>query len=76
MPLVQKTWGDKGLLSWHAAQLDEKSGYAMQSIMFWESVEKFGAAVQGEAGKAIAEDLKNYSAERPITYVGTEVGRG
>jgi len=76
MPLAQKHWGPLGLISWHAAKLNEKTGYVMQGIMFWESLEKFQAAVQSEGGKEISADLPNYSAERPITYVGSEVGSG
>jgi len=75
MPLVQKSWSSKGLISWAVAELPADSGYAMQCIMWWESAEAFGAAVQSEEGKVVMADVANYSAERPKSFVGTEIAK-
>jgi uncharacterized protein (TIGR02118 family) len=73
MPLVQKTWGDKGLLSWFVSKLDPSTGYTIQCVLIWESEEKFKSAMGSADAAKVMGDIPNYSSEKPVTYLGTQI---
>lgn len=73
MPMVQKTWSNKGLKGWQVSELDPKSGYTVQCVLEFESAEAFGkAAAEDEA--QIMGDIPNYTEGKPTIIVGKVVG--
>ncbi|EMR61779.1 hypothetical protein MGN70_004284 [Eutypa lata] len=66
MPLVAKIWGPHGLKSWSVATLDEDSGFYVQAVLVFESLEAFQKAPTGD----IFGDIKNFTNTSPVKWVG------
>jgi uncharacterized protein (TIGR02118 family) len=73
MPMVQKTWGSKGLKSWQVSELDPKSGHSIQCVLVFESTEAFGKAMSEDEAE-IMGDVKNYTEGAPVVIIGKIVG--
>jgi uncharacterized protein (TIGR02118 family) len=74
MPSVDKAWKSAGLQKWTIVKLDPKSGYDTQAILVWDSLEKFGAAMESSAGKEVLGDIPNFSTTAPERVWGSVVG--
>jgi hypothetical protein len=57
------------LTKWSVVKLSPDTGYALQTIMTWDSPQRLGKAMQ-EAGAEIMGDLKNFSTEQPVVIQG------
>ena len=44
LPMVSEKWGNHGLQSWEAVEMNTDSPYHMQLVMHWDSVEAFDKA--------------------------------
>lgn len=77
MPLVKETWGAHGLTSYKIIQLEPSTGYQMQAVLVWESVEKMTAAIQNtELATKVMGDIPNFTNAQPLRLLGAEIGSG
>ncbi|KAF2228015.1 hypothetical protein BDZ85DRAFT_10925 [Elsinoe ampelina] len=67
---------DHGLLDYYVTKLDPATGVYIISTMFFESKEKWEAAIGGDAGKELMADLANFSPVEPTIVVGEVVAQG
>jgi len=79
MPMVEKTWGPKGLKSWHVAKFDEtkKSNYpyAVLATPVWEELDLFNAQLQTEDATKLFGDVPNFSNKDALPLLGNVVGK-
>jgi len=75
MPLVQKLWGAHGITSWSVAELDGSAGYGFQCTINFTSLEAFQKAAASKESAEVFADVKNYTNEKPVTLIGTEIGK-
>jgi len=73
MPLIEKYWGPRGLLSWTVTKGEEGADYFVQVTTFWESLEEFEKV---KAAEEVMGDVKNFSDVKPFAKVGLIVGQG
>ncbi|KAM5342017.1 hypothetical protein ACJ41O_015048 [Fusarium nematophilum] len=69
IPLAQNAWGKYGLTKWSVVRVSPETGYALQTIMIWDSPQSLGQAMK-EAGAEVMGDLKNFSTEKPVVIQG------
>ena len=69
IPLARDAWSRYGLTKWSVVKLSPDTGYALQTIMTWDSPQCLGKAMQ-EAGAEVMGDLKNFSTEKPVVIQG------
>ncbi|KAL2682325.1 hypothetical protein Neosp_006775 [[Neocosmospora] mangrovei] len=69
IPLARDAWSKYGLTKWSVVKLSPDTGYALQTIMTWDSPQSLGKAMQ-EAGAEVMGDLKNFSTEKPVVIQG------
>ncbi|KAI1078802.1 hypothetical protein F5B20DRAFT_192864 [Whalleya microplaca] len=75
MPLVQASWASYGLKSWKVAQYtNEDAIVSVQAWLEWEESDQFAKAVDTPVGKAIFEDVPNFSDKSPSTLIGAVTG--
>ncbi|CAN8099713.1 unnamed protein product [Discula destructiva] len=62
MPLVQETWGPKGLRSFTITEhKDPDEPYFLQCSMSWDSLEDFGKASTSEDSAKVFADVPNFT---------------
>lgn len=62
MPLIQETWGPKGLKSWMVTEhADKDEPYFLQCKMEWDSVEDFQKASTAEDSAKVFADVPNFT---------------
>jgi len=74
MPLVYAHWAPHGLASYTVVELDGSAGYGVSATLVWATVEHFRTAAR-DHGEPIFADIKNYTNEKPLTLIGSEVGK-
>ena len=73
MPLVWKSWHPKGLQSYQIIRLAPETGFLMECLLTWESVEAFEKAKLSEEAAQIMRDIVNFAAVPPSIFVAGEV---
>ncbi|QKD57292.2 uncharacterized protein FOBCDRAFT_139764, partial [Fusarium oxysporum Fo47] len=76
MPLAKKIWRLGGLKSYGVIKLGGESPYQIYSMLQWDSLASFEKAFTSEEGKAIQDDVKNFTTAIPIIVVGGTVAQG
>lgn len=66
MALAEKLCGKDVLLSWEVFTFPPDAPYCLQANMTWVSNEAQAAAVSGENGKVMVDDIKNFAKAPPI----------
>ncbi|KIV96960.1 hypothetical protein PV10_00770 [Exophiala mesophila] len=76
MALAEKAWKEHGLLTYNVIEApDPKSPYSIATFLTWEARGESGmdgvmAGFASELGKALAEDVPNFSNRTPAVVVG------
>ncbi|KAK9425306.1 putative ethyl tert-butyl ether degradation protein [Seiridium unicorne] len=70
MPLVMKYWKPYGMRGWTVVELDKYSGYYVQAIVDFESLEGFDKAMSAECNGEVMDDIKKFTNESPVRWIG------
>ncbi|KAF9886599.1 hypothetical protein FE257_011239 [Aspergillus nanangensis] len=66
IPLAERLAGKNVLLSWEVFTFPADAPYCVQANMTWSSAEAQAAAVSGEDGKVMVDDIKKFAKVPPI----------
>jgi hypothetical protein len=61
-----RTWGPVGLKSWEIFELTESSGYQIQAVLRWDSLESWEKAPKDK----VLGDIPNFTAAQPLMLTG------
>ncbi|KAG0653047.1 hypothetical protein D0Z07_0291 [Hyphodiscus hymeniophilus] len=73
MPMVAKTWKNKGLTRWTVSEIDPSSGNSTQCILEFTSADAFQKAMAEDEAQ-IMGDIPNYTQGKPQIIIGKIVG--
>lgn len=77
MKIVQEHWGPLGLKSWSIVEFEEgdPSGLLVQAILYWSTREAYDKAYAMGIPE-VHEDLKHYTNEPPVRWIGKNLLQG
>lgn len=75
MTMASKFFSPSILLSWEVFALPEDSPFSVQTDITWASLEACQDALASEHGKALSEDIKLCSKEKPIVFFRESIKR-
>jgi uncharacterized protein (TIGR02118 family) len=71
-----RAWRSQGLKSFEVIKLGGESPYQVYTMLRWDSLISFQKAATSEEGKAIHDDVKNFTTAVPIMVIGGTVAQG
>ncbi|GKZ40188.1 hypothetical protein AbraIFM66950_003051 [Aspergillus brasiliensis] len=72
IPLAKSRWGPEGLLSWAVFAGGEGTGYSVQAVLIWKSLEAYNAQTEEE----VVNDIKNFTNVLPYRWIGEIIDQG
>ncbi|GAQ47444.1 hypothetical protein AKAW_05963 [Aspergillus niger] len=75
IPLAERLCGKDVLLSWEVFTFPPDAPYCLQANVTWASSEAKAAAMSGENGKVLIDDVEKYAKARPFSMAREEVAR-
>jgi len=76
MGLAKRAWEKHGLKSYSVVEASPEDSYAYITVLDFESIEAFGAAMQDPESAAVMADVTNFTNIQPVIVHGNVVGRG
>lgn len=67
MAMAERLCGKDVLLSWEVFTFPPDAPYCLQANVTWASAEAKAAAMSGENGKALVDDIQVYAKARPFS---------
>lgn len=78
-PLVNKHWKSLGMQNWKVVEFKpgpdgSKPPYSVAAVITWADYEGVKKALDGEPGRIVMGDIKNFSNKEPLFWWGDIVG--